>query len=74
MSQNDIRAAVEEILGPPLLLSYQQVGQLIGQSRTAVYALVREGRLPVVHLGRSARIPRAAVEVFVAELVAEVTT
>jgi len=56
---------------PPQLLTYDQVGQQLGQSRTAVYGLVREGRLPVVHLGRWARIPRVAVEAFVSELVAE---
>ena len=54
-----------------MLLTLDQTGELLGQSRSTVYALVRAGRLPVVHLGRSARIPRAAVEAFVAELVAE---
>jgi excisionase family DNA binding protein len=53
------------------LLTHAEVGRLIGQSRSSVYALTRCGRLPVVYLGRSARIPRAAVEALVAELLAE---
>jgi excisionase family DNA binding protein len=72
MPRSDVREILEEILGPPLLLTFDEVGHQLGQSRTTVYALVRAGRLPVVHIGRSARIPRAAVEAFVTELVAEV--
>jgi excisionase family DNA binding protein len=57
-------------LGPPLLLTVVQAGELTGLSRSSIYGLVRAGRLPIVHpVGRSARIPRAAVEAFVTELV-----
>jgi excisionase family DNA binding protein len=59
-------------VGPALLLTIEQVAELLGMSRSSIYSLVRAGRLPVVHpVGRSARIPREAVEAFVAELVAE---
>jgi excisionase family DNA binding protein len=71
MARNDVEAAVEKALGAPLLLTFAQTGELLNQSRSSIYALVRSGKLPVVHLGRSARIPRVAVEAFVAELVAE---
>jgi excisionase family DNA binding protein len=59
-------------IGPVLLLTIEQAGKLLGLSRSSVYTLTRAGRLPVVYpAGRSARIPRAAIEAFVSELVAE---
>ena len=61
-------------VGPALLLTVTQAGELLGLSRSSIYGLVRIGRLPVLHLGRSARIPREAVEKFVAELVAELVS
>jgi excisionase family DNA binding protein len=61
-------------VGLALLLTVTQTGELLGVSRSTVYTLTRAGRLPVVYpAGRSARIPRAAIEAFVAQLVAEVT-
>jgi excisionase family DNA binding protein len=55
----------------PLLISIEEAGRLLGQSRSAIYGLIRRGRLPVVKLGASARIPRSAVESLVDELLAE---
>jgi excisionase family DNA binding protein len=61
-------------VGPALLLTVTQTGELLGVSRSTVYTLTRAGRLPVVYPARrSARIPRAAIEAFVAQLIAEVT-
>jgi excisionase family DNA binding protein len=72
MPRNDIQSAVENALGPPLLLTVDQTGELTGLSRSSIYGLVRAGRLPVVHpVARATRIPREAVEAFVAELIAE---
>ncbi len=62
--------AVAEPTGSPLLVDYVEAGRLLGQSRRSVVRLVQAGRLPLVKLGHSARIPRAAVEELVAELVA----
>lgn len=73
MPRENVQPVDQYSMERPLLLTFSQVGELVGQSRTTVYKLVREGRLPVVRLGRSSRIPRAAVEQFVLELIAEVS-
>jgi excisionase family DNA binding protein len=58
-------------IGPPLLLTIEEAGRLIGQSRSGVYRLVRAGRLQLVHPSpNTARVPRSSVERLVAELIA----
>lgn len=49
----------------PLLLTIPQVAQLLSVGRTTVYYLISRGELDTVHIGRSARIAREAVEQFV---------
>jgi excisionase family DNA binding protein len=44
-----------------LLLRPDQAAELLGISRSKVYALVADGRLPAVRLTGSVRIPRAAL-------------
>jgi len=44
-----------------LLLRPEQAAELLGISRSKVYALVAGGRLPAVRLTGSVRIPRAAL-------------
>jgi hypothetical protein len=51
---------------------YRRVEPQTGFLRYALSNIAR--RLPVVHIGRSARIPRAAIGAFVAQLVAEATS
>ena len=41
----------------PLLLSPADVAARLGVGRSAVYRLIADGRLPIVQVGRRARIP-----------------
>jgi putative molybdopterin biosynthesis protein len=45
-----------------LLLSVEDVQQLLGIGRWKVYELVTRGELPVLRIGRLVRIPRPALE------------
>lgn len=45
----------------PLLLSLQATANLLSIGRSTAYELVRAGELPVVRLGRSVRVPAAAL-------------
>jgi excisionase family DNA binding protein len=54
----------------PLLLDYGQVAARLNVSRSTVERAVRDGRLPVVHLGRSTRVVPEELERFVAALTA----
>lgn len=49
------------------LLRPEQVGQILGVGRTKLYSMVRQGELPVVRIGRLVRIPRAALDSWIAE-------
>lgn len=44
-----------------------EAADVIGVSRTTVYALMRDGALGFVRVGRARRIPRAELERWVAE-------
>jgi excisionase family DNA binding protein len=46
----------------PLLLKAGGVGQLLGFGRSKVFAMLAAGELPVIRIGRSVRVPRAALE------------
>ena len=52
----------------PLLLTVEQAGQVLAIGRTAVYALVGSGVLASVRIGRSRRIPLAALQDYVTRL------
>jgi excisionase family DNA binding protein len=49
-----------------LLLTTVQAARLLGIDRTSVYALMKEGLLHPVHVGRSCRISWAELERFIA--------
>jgi excisionase family DNA binding protein len=51
----------------PLLLRAAEVAKLLGLGRSTVFALLAAGELPVVRIGRSVRVPRAALERWVDE-------
>ncbi len=44
-----------------LLLTYAEAARLLGLSVSMVRKMARTGRIEVVHIGRCARIPRAAL-------------
>lgn len=49
----------------PLLLTMAQAARALGVGRSTVYEMVARGELEVVHIGRAARVPAAAVTQFV---------
>ncbi|MET9071767.1 helix-turn-helix domain-containing protein [Streptomyces sp. NPDC004232] len=52
---------------PPQLLSIRQVADCLGVSQVTVRRLYRAEQLPVVWVGRVARIPGTAVDTFIAK-------
>ena len=53
-----------------LLLRVGEVSQVLGLSRGAVYALILDGSIPSVKIGRSRRVARADLEAWVNEKLA----
>lgn len=53
---------------PKLLLTPVEAGGALGISRTRIFALLAAGAIESVQMGRSRRIPVAALEDFVANL------
>jgi excisionase family DNA binding protein len=51
----------------PLLLKAGDVAKLLGLGRSKVFAMLAVGDLPVIRIGRSVRVPRAALEDWIAE-------
>jgi len=49
-----------------LLLNVPEAAKLLRLGRNRTYELVAEGRLAAVRVGRTIRIPRQAIEVFIA--------
>jgi excisionase family DNA binding protein len=50
----------------PLLLKAGDVAKLLGLERSKVFAMLAVGELPVIRIGRSVRVPRAALEDWIA--------
>lgn len=53
---------------PAALISIVEAGRLLGIGRSTTYELISAGHLEVVHIGRAARVPVAAVEELVERL------
>jgi excisionase family DNA binding protein len=51
-----------------LLLTPREAAQLLGISRSMLYELLRRGEIASVRIGRSRRVPRAALSAFVDQL------
>jgi len=49
----------------PLLLTIPQAAVVLAVGRTTVYELIGAGDLEAVHIGRSTRVPAAALEDYV---------
>ena len=54
-----------------LLLRVPEAAEWLSVGRSTVYELVQRGELPTVHIGRSVRIPAAAVRAWVEQQAAE---
>jgi excisionase family DNA binding protein len=50
------------ITEPPRLIRVEEAAKLLNIGRSAVYDLIRSGRLRSVKIGKSRRIPREAVD------------
>jgi excisionase family DNA binding protein len=50
-----------------LTLTIEEVAQMLGCGRSLAYDMARDGRLPVLRLGRKMVVPRVAVEKLLAE-------
>ena len=50
---------------PPLLVTAEVAGHLLGVGRTTIYELLESGDLPSVYFGRSRRIPVAAIQALI---------
>ncbi len=56
---------------PRMAFRITEVGETLGIGRTLAYRLVLRGELPSIKIGRSRRVPAAAVEAYVARLIEE---
>jgi excisionase family DNA binding protein len=50
-----------------LLLRAEEVRMLLGIGRSKVFEMMARGELPVVRMGRSVRVPREALEQWIAD-------
>jgi excisionase family DNA binding protein len=55
----------EVALTEPLLLRPAEAARLLRISRSKLYQLLYAGELPVIHIGRSARIPLTSLRTWV---------
>lgn len=53
---------------PRLLLTVEEAADALAISRTSLYVLLGKGEIPVVHIGRSVRVPVDALSAYVARL------
>jgi excisionase family DNA binding protein len=60
--------------GEPLLLTPEEAAQVLRVGRTTLYALIKDGDLRPVHIGRSCRVSRAELERYVDRLEAPAPT
>ena len=51
----------------PLLLRIPEVARMLGIARSLAYEMARDGRLPVVHIGKAVRVPRRRLEAWIEE-------
>jgi excisionase family DNA binding protein len=53
---------------PPLLVTIREAAALLRLGRSTLYELIACGEIKVVRIGRSVRVPTAALDAFVARL------
>jgi excisionase family DNA binding protein len=53
------------VVTPPLLVSVQSAARILAVGSTTVYELIAAGELESIHIGKSRRVPLAALQAFV---------
>ena len=61
----DVDGRASSVAVAPLLLTIRDAARVLSVGRTTMYELIGAGAIEVVHIGRSARVPVRALEVFV---------
>ena len=51
-----------------MLVRVEEAGDLLGIGRSTVYELIARGEIETVHIGRSCRVPVAALDEYVERL------
>jgi excisionase family DNA binding protein len=59
---------MSELVSDPLLVDVMEAARLLDCGRTMVYALISAGQLESVKVGGSRKVPRAAIDDYVARL------
>ena len=65
---SDAQRPQEPVSSDPLLLTPEEAATVLRLGRTTVYALMKDGELHAVHIGRSCRLSRAELERYVRRL------
>jgi excisionase family DNA binding protein len=64
----DPRRLPDVLTSETLLLTPEEAAQVLRVGRTTLYALIQDGHLRPVHIGRSCRLSRAELERYVERL------
>jgi excisionase family DNA binding protein len=67
IATNPDRAAGNATPPAPLLLTPEEAAATLRLSRTKIYALIKDGRLPSIKIDGSRRIPAAALPQWIAQ-------
>ncbi len=57
---------VTDTVSSPLLLRAEEAARLLGLGRTTLFVMLAAGELPVIRIGRAVRIPRVALDQWIA--------
>jgi len=60
-----------QVIAEPLLLRVEEAARMLSLSRTTVYELMESGQLPSIKCGTARRIPRAALDEWIAQQLQE---
>jgi excisionase family DNA binding protein len=73
LTEHDDTPAIPEPRPAPerVLLTVEEAAEQLGIGRTTMFALIKEGAIESVQIGRLRRVPVAAVQAYAARLVAE---
>jgi excisionase family DNA binding protein len=76
LTEQDSTPAIPEPRPAPerVLLTVEEAAEQLGIGRTTMFALIREGAVESVQIGRLRRVPVTAVQAYAARLVAEAGT